>query len=484
MKILWSTSFFIFLMLTLMSCGQEQFGTTPQTQQSQPNAISAFQQASCSNHTLVKPEVDILYVVDNSSSSYWVSSSVKTAIQNTIGSISDQFDYRIIGTPLMETNAGDQDYQVLAKTPSSLPSTIPSTKIITSASQFSFFSSVTDGVEKGLDRVRSFVATHSSTGPISASPSNGLFRQGAYLFVVLVSNGRDTEVESSAGYGNGETLQNLTNFNSRKSALLHLKSSLSSQQFRLFSVTANVSQCKPGYLSSKKSYGAMSQALYDSHSGFTPKTDADHFDICGSGISSVFAEVNSSIQQIIVPHVYKYWPITFSETPTGLNTAEIRVYKSSPNSSPTLLPSSNWTYVSNSSQTSYNTRILPTAGEPTTARHLIQFTAGNEVTYPDCIQVTSTSNPEYFGYVVMAKNPQLSSIVLKINGQEIPKAASSTSPGWWFIGQQTRNIKVQNNGFSDLPAVLRTGHMVQLNGANNYYKSGDDVKIYYVPQTN
>jgi hypothetical protein len=85
----------------------------------------------------------------------------------------------------------------------------------------------------------------------------------------------------------------------------------------------------------------------------------------------------------------------------------------------------------------------------------------------------------------MAKDPQVSSIVLKINGQEIPKATSSTSPGWWFLdGQQTRNIKVQHNGFSDLPAVLRTGYMVKLNGANNYYKSGDDVKIHYVPKTN
>jgi hypothetical protein len=480
MKILWSTSFFILLMLTLMSCGKEQFGTTPQTQESQPNAVLGFQQASCSNRTLVQPQVDILYVVDNSGSTASLREGVRTSIINTASSVSKEFDYRIISTPLIETSAGNQDFQVLPKTAGSLPATIDSTKIISSASQFNFFSTPVYQAEVGLSRIKDFITAHQS---------DGLFRQGAYLFVVLVSNGRDTEVETvSIGCNGCAPTQNTAKFQARKSELLVLKSYLNSQQFRLFSVTANVKQDNTnctGAWSSKGSYGAMSQALYDSHSGFAPKAEADHFDICGSGISTVFAEVNSSIKQILVPHVYKYWPITFTETPTGLNTAEIKVYKSSTTSSPALLPSSSWTYISNSSQTSYNTRVLPSPGEPTTARHLIQFTAGNEVTYPDCIQITSTSNPEYFGYVVMAKDPQVSSIVLKINGQEIPQATSSTSPGWWFIdGQQTRNIKIQHNGFSDLPAVLRTGYMVRLNGASNYYKSGDDVKIYYVPKTN
>ncbi len=475
MKIYWSAFLSLFLLLALASCGGEQFGTTPQTNASQPNAVTAFQQASCSNYTLVKPEVDILYVVDNSTSSYYLANDIKTAIQNTISSISDQFDYRVIGTPLLKTSTGDEDYQVLAKSPDSLPATATNKKV-SSASEFTFFANLVPGSqEPGLERVRAFLTAHQA---------DGLFRQKSYLFVVLVSNGRDTDIETAMMGGSGETIQNLAVYNARKASLLTLKSYFASTQFRLFSMVTHPGCAKSGWLPSAKSYIQMSKDLYnqppypvDQGSDSSP----DSYDICSGSISGVFTGVNSAIKQIIVPHTYKYWPITFNDTPTGLNTNDIKVYKSSPTSAPTLLPASSWTYISNSSGTSYDTRILPTAGEPTTAHNLIQFTSGNEITYPDCIQITSTSNPEYFGFVVMGKKPNESTIILKINGQIIPQSSSN---GWSYVGLQTRNIKVANNGFSELPAALRTGYMVQLNGSSNYYKSGDNVEIYYVPATN
>ena len=183
MKIYWSTFLSLILLLALASCGGEQFGTTPQADKPSIDAVTGFQQASCSGHTLVKPLVDILYVVDNSTSSYYVANDIKTAIQNTVNSVSAEFDYRIIGTPLLETSSGNQDYQVLSKSQASLPASIPQSKIVTSSSQFNFFSNiVTDKPEIGLSRVQSFIANHQSD----------LFRQGAYLFIVLVSNGRDT----------------------------------------------------------------------------------------------------------------------------------------------------------------------------------------------------------------------------------------------------------------------------------------------------
>jgi hypothetical protein len=304
------------------------------------------------------------------------------------------------------------------------------------------------------------------------------------LFIVLVSNGRDTDIETAMPGGSGETIQNTTVYNSRKQSLLTLKSYLNSQQFRLFSLVTHPGCTKSGWMASSKSYVQMSKDLYLQSPFPTDQggdTTPDSYDLCQGTISGVFASVNNSIKQIIVPHTYKYWPISFSETATGLNTADIKVYKSSPSSSPVLLPSSAWTYISNSSQTNYNTRVLPTVGEPTTARHLIQFTSGNEVTYPDCIQITSTSNPEYFGYVVLNKVPRLETVILKINGQII---SQSSTNGWSYIGQQTRNIKVSHNGFSDTPAAIRTGYMLQLNGSGNYYKSGDNVEVYYIPSTN
>ena len=138
MKIYWSAFLSIFLLLALAGCGAEQFGTTPQSTSNLSNPLQVYQQSSCSGHTLIKPAVDILYVVDNSQSNYWISGDVKTGIQNTIASISSQFDYRVIGTPLLETTGGNSDYQVLAKDPSTLPITIPSTQVLTSSSQFIF----------------------------------------------------------------------------------------------------------------------------------------------------------------------------------------------------------------------------------------------------------------------------------------------------------------------------------------------------------
>lgn len=472
MKIYWSAFLSFSLLLALVGCGTEQFGTTPQEKAEKPNPVTGFQQASCTGHTLEKPAVDILYIVDNSASNTYVSQDIRTAIQNTINSISTEFDYRVIGTPLLKTSQGNEDYQILSR--SRLPSTIPSSKVVTSSTQFSFFNNVVNDVnvvEAGLGRAQNFISNHQTD----------LFRQGAYLFIVLVSNGRDTEVEKpDPAYGasaDAPTVQITTEFNKRKAEFAEIKKYLKSQQLRLFSVTANT-RCKSGYISSPLSYAAMSQALYDTH-GFGYKSSADHYDLCQpTSAGQIFADVNANIKQIIVPHTYKYWPITFSETATGLNTSEIKVYKSSPLQAPTLIPSSHWTYISNTNNTTYQSRVKPNVGEPINNRHLIEFTSGNEVTYPECIQVTSVSNLEYFGYVVIPKDPKPESVVLKINGRQIPP---STTDGWSLIGEQTRNIKIAHDGFSNKPEVVRNGYMLQLNGSNNYYKSGDSVEINYIP---
>src|SRR3989338_2492121 len=103
MKTYWSTFLSLSLLLVLASCGAEQFGTTPQSQIQPADPLISNNQVSCSNHTLIKPIVDVLYVVDNSTSNFYISSSVKTGIQKTIDGISSKFDYRIIGTPLIAT---------------------------------------------------------------------------------------------------------------------------------------------------------------------------------------------------------------------------------------------------------------------------------------------------------------------------------------------------------------------------------------------
>ena len=454
----------------MAGCGSEQFGTTPQTTSNQSDPLQVYQQSSCSGHTLVKPAVDILYVVDNSQSNYWISGEVRTGIQNTVASISDQFDYRIIGTPLLKTPEGNQDYQVLAKDPSSLPSSVASSKILTSSSQFTFFSNVVEGqLEAGLGRVQEFIADQPD-----------LFRKKAYLFIVLVSNGRDTEVESVNPNGSG-TVQNTSVFNSRKASLLNLKNAvLESLQLRLFSITANT-KCdpvRPGYWASPLSYGAMSKALYDSHAGMTYQATPDHYDLCSqSNVSSVFSNVNNSIKQIIVPHTYKYWPITSTDGTIDTQPGKIKVFKSSPNAAPVEL-TSGWSYLANPGN--QNTRILPTPGEPTNRAHLIQFDSSHYITYPDCVSISTSSNLEYFGYVDIPKIPKLESVVIKINGAEVPKT------GWSFMateGLQNINIKVAHDGYPNTPIIMRQGYMFKLT-SEYYYKSGDNIEVFYVPASN
>lgn len=471
MKTYWSAFFSMLLLLALAGCGAEQFGTTTSTTESPANPLTVFQQSTCSGHTLIKPIVDVLYVVDNSTSNGYISSSVKSAIQSTINSISSQFDYRIIGTPLLETPSGNDNFQVLAKDPSTLPA-FTAQKTVTSSSQFKFFSEeniVSGALEPGLDRVRSFITAHQS---------DGLFRQGAYLFVVVVSNGYDTDIEKVINVNGqtGYTTNGLSIYNQRKASFLQLKNYLNSQQFRLFSVAAHT-PCQSGWRAASKSYIQMSKDLYNEHPSLTDQSanpTPDSYNLC-NGAGAVFASVNSSIQQIIVPHTYKYVPITSTTGAIDTNPGQIKVYKVSPGAAQVEM-TSGWSYVANPGTT--NTRILPTVGEPTNLPHLIEFDSSHYITYPDCVSVKTVSNLEYFGYIALPKIPRLETVKIVINGAEVPISAWSLENGF-----QTKNIKVAHNGYPATPAVIREGYMIKLN-STHYYKSGDNVVVHYLPVSN
>lgn len=470
MKIKWSVFFSLLLLMALTSCGSEQFGTVPKSTTSEADPLKSYAHNSCSAFTLIKPKVDVLYVVDNSSSSYYIGSDIKNALSNTVNRLSSDFDYRVIGTPLIETSGGNNDYQVM--TNSSDLQGIPSdSRRISSAGSFSFFSNApVTGVERGLNRVVSFVDSH----------KNALIRNNAYLIVVLVSNGRDLEVEEDAGFGNGETRLNTANYNARLASLRSIHSTLNSLQLRMISVTAK-SVCSPGYRTAHKSYVKMSNDLYMDSKAQDSNANLDSYDLCSSGgIASIFTAINNSIKQVVLPHQYRYWPITFAENNEMVSKDEIKVQKISPNgSSVTLTRDTDWFYEDRGSAQTVNTRELPTPGEPITGRHFIRFS--NLVTYPDCVLVTSVSRTEYFGYIVLPQRPRIDTVSVRINGRVI---SQSSSNGWSDLTStsSTRNIKVPYPAPGDEnPPVIRTGFMLQLNGSANYYKSGDSVEVNFVP---
>lgn len=473
------SAFLLISSMLLTGCGKEEFGTPAQGQSSSANPLTVLEQNSCANLTLVNPQVDILYVVDNSTSSYYVPNDIKTAIRNTISSVSADFDYRVIGTPLLQTSSGNGDFQVLAKNPAALVGF--DSKKVASANDFSFFSSsnsVPGSNEPGLARVRDFLTAHSS---------DGLFRQNAYLFIILVSNGRDTDVEKGQNYNPQETFlaPNSTGgtiYGDRLNSLKQIKLALDSKQFRLFSVTGSTSgnaTCQSGYLTSNKSYVQMSRDLYESH---TPQltdqsgTYPDHYNLCGGSVSSVFTTVNASIKKIVLPHTYKYWPITFTSN-TGVDASKIKVFKSSPSSAQVqMVRNVEWKIPSPDPGRPLNTRTLPTPGEPTSAANVIEFLPGHEIVYPQCVSIVSESNLEYFKYIVMDKQPQPATIVVKVNGRTVPSSA------YTYRGQlYNQNTKVAHNGYSDQPPVNQSGFFIEITSSAEYYKSGDNVEVSFVP---
>lgn len=470
MKTYWS-AFFPLLLLSLVGCGSEQFGTASKSTSTQADGLKSFQQLSCSTYTLIKPKVDILYVVDNSLSNTYIESGIRSAVSETVNSISKEFDYRVIGTNLLPDSTPYNDYQVLTNSSDILPSEAAGKKVI-SASELNFFELPADEtiMETGLSRVVNFI-----------NNKPGLFRTNAYLLIVLVSNGRDEEVQySTSPTGNGSA-QNATLYNQRLASFTSIKSSLNLQQLRFMSVTPDRGCTRDGWRDAETSYNQMSRDLYQASGAKDNGSARDHYNLCGStSISSIFASVNNSIKQVVVPHVYKYWPITFAENNETVSLSEIQVYKVTGNNAPVLLPSSSWTY--RNIPGGVNTRVSPTPGEFNSGSHFVEFNSSSYITYPDCVQVKSVSRTEYFGFVVIPQEPVASSIVVRVNGKDIP---NSSTNGWSYLGNVSvpRNIKMPYPASGDeLPAVYKTGFMVQLNGSANYYKSGDSVEVFYTPQ--
>lgn len=468
MKTYRSTFLSLLILAVLTGCGNEQFGTGGQSSNDSVPSVSAYSAQSCSSYTLIKPKVDVVYVVDNSASTYYVASDIKTGLKNTVDTLSSDFDYRVIGTPLIQTANGNEDYQVMTNS-SDIAGLPGSPKRISSSSDFTFFSNAAGGgYERGLDRAYSFVNYHRSSG---------LIRSNAHTIIVLVSNGRDNDVEAQSPYGNGEPIYNSANFSSALSKMKTLKNA--GYQLRFSSVTAQ-SSCKSGWFSSLKSYVQMSKEIYQYTSGIEGATDQDGastpdaYDLCSRGFTSVFSSVNSSIKQVLIKHGYRFWPITFlNNGDNNVDQDKIVVTKVSSSGAKTVLTrGSDWTFVDEGSSMSIMTREAPTSGEPVNGRFFVRFS--NLLYYPDCVLVTSVSQTETFNKVVLPKKPLLP-VTVKVNGAEIPQSALNTSQ---VNTSQTVNIKIAP---ANTTPVMRTGFVITITDPQYYYKSGDSIETLYTP---
>lgn len=477
MELKWSAILSLALLL-LTACGKEEFGSTPTTNTSKADGVKQFEQSFCQKPSEIHPKVDILFLVDNSKSTYYLPDDIKLAIRNMVSQVSSDFDYHLIGTGLLPNDATPfNDYQLLTNSNDNLSPEASSRKIISPSELNFFLAKPVEGVfEAGLRRAIEFINAN-------VANSSGLFRQNANLLVVIFSNGRDTDIEKKAEWEGGGTVFSATAYNERLESFKYIKNSLLNlTQLRLFSLTAH-SACNPGWFSSRDSYGKMASALYD-YAGATDSTSKDSYDLC-SGISNVFAPVNSSIRMVEVRHTYRYWPITFANSSNVRNDfGTISVFKVENGTITELKENDQWTYYAhdgsplNVREPIPNEPVLPGGTVP--GHHFVRFTDSSLITSPPtCVMMKSSTRTEYFGYVILNQQPKVDTIVLRINGKLIPK---SDTNGWSYVGNKmNQNIKMPYPKSGDqFPAAYRSGFMLQLNDASNYYKSGDSVEANFI----
>ena len=454
----------LLLMALLGACSKEEFAGSPKSDSFTADAVRVFQNQTCANHTLVKPPVDVLYVVDNSPSAIFLGATVKEQIRQTVQAISSEFDYHILVAPLLATSTvGENSFPMLTN----VPGNVSYNNIVSpeGLNVSTFFAGTTGAnAENGFDRAVQVIGNY-------RGGSKPVFRNGAHTIVILVSNGDDNTVISQF---NGQRSFNSTIFSQKVNNFRNLKTNMNAQQFRFFSVVGHTA-CQSGW-DEGYAYKQMSQVLYQDSAASDQGSDAtpDSYNLCTGEAASMYSGVNNSIRQELIDHRYNFWPVTNS-TDTNINTNDIQVFKVV-NGSTISIPQAvmnGWQLVPGGVQTR-NTRYAPTAGEPATGI-LISLNGSAEVVYPECMVIRTSTPIEEYQYVVLPTQPIESSIVIRVRGQQISQGAPN---GWTYEGFRTnQDIKVP--GTSNVP-TLKTGYFVRLNGSSKYV-SGDTIESFYAP---
>ena len=497
--IILSQMIFIFI---LASCAEEQFAPPRQDESQTANPIQTSNSTSCSSFTLIKPKVDFLFLWDNSTSSVFINSQTKTALNNTIDLISSRFDYHIMMAPLV-VNSSNVNYEAkfMSDTPVGLGSSALAMKIDrTYASAYlESFSAATGSYEEGVKR---------SVDLIKSNISNGVFRPNSNVVIVVMSNQDDSSwhnypvaAADRADYINEQAKKLLcVRGNYTPSSGVCTGSNLNSLQMRFMSISAfNPEGTTCGGINSWKqgsTYQEMSKKIY--LTGYTngaqqsdPLTggygDYDAYDICSqSNFSYVFDGINNSINSTLLTHKYDYWPVATSGS-ANIDPNEVRVFKDGQELTRLYppVPSGNSGFSFDNVVQTQNTRYSPSAGEPFTG-YMVRLYENGRVTYPECMVVKTQTPKEFFGYVQLQTKPLESSITLRINGVTIPKSSTN---GWQLLksGSNPRyynslNIKItsQTDFTAGSPAVNKSGYFLQLNGSA-VHSNGAQIELSYDP---
>ncbi len=491
---------YFLLCLFLISCAEEEFGQTTRTTTEAIQAREEYTIASnCDNNfTLVKPPVDFLFLFDNSTSTQFITPDTKAAIRNTLKYVSEEFNYHVMVAPLLPGVGGVNDGASLAVTntdglDASAQSLVVANDSADLLDRVANITKQTGSREYGFAR---------AVDIISNNRSNGIFRDNAYTIIVTISN-EDSDWPGS-NTNQPDPQDQVDDFNNNKNALVNLSNSMSAEQFRYITIGPERNNCAPSYISGYREahrYKRMSLEIYkhnrDQKQNFVdpsplPATDVDsdgvyeegeipdYFNLCSGNYQSIFNKVNDTIKAVVLNHTYNHWPITLSFDQT-FDPITLRVFKFLDDNNQIEIPESvfnGYEYLG-FQQTPINTRILPTPGEPASG-FLIKLNGTAQVTYPECIVIKTLATADYFGYIVVNEEPNLSSVNFTKNGQSY---SESSTNGWQYLGfQENFNIRINSptNYSPALPPANRTGYVFKLNG-NAVYTNGDSIKLDFFP---
>ncbi len=513
--------------LGLNSCGEESFSTKSKSDGIVTNTVTTNSTSSCASFTLVKPKVDFLFLWDNSTSTTFINEDTKSALAQVVENISDRFDYHIMLSPLViDSSASTNDYsKLIASSSEGLAGSAISMMIPSSSasSALNSFAPASGSLESGVSRAVSLIKNN---------VSNGIFRGGSYLYIVVMSNQDDNSWSEGQAQVAGSEREEYVQEQVKKLLCIrgnYLPSgstctgvNLNSTQLRFMNITSftdSSSSCS-GVSSVKKgeTYQDVSSAIYSTpyriwtdangngqldlsseitgsdfnrHVDQDDRSKPDSYNICNrTNFSSIFDGINSSINQAIIAHKYDYWPVATSGA-AAIDPAEIQVIKDGKSmiklTEPVTSSSASGFTFTNSVQT-VNTRYEPTAGESFSG-YVVKLYGNARVTYPECIQVKTQTPKEYFGYINMSSKPVESSIVVRINGVQV---SQSTTNGWELIKSNgeaqyftTKNIKIKSpTDYTEAtPAIIKSGYMLKLYGSA-VYSNGAAVEVFYDPAAN
>ena len=237
----------------------------------------------------------------------------------------------------------------------------------------------------------------------------------------------------------------------------------------------------------------MSDAIYDFMDYTDDNTSSkDSVDLCSGNYKSLFTSINNSIKAVVVGHKYDHWKIS-SASEAQIQNNDITVTKILADGQKINVPigsQNGFEYIGHKSNRNTRYAVMRDTnndgipeevldpGEPQTGL-MIQLNGSARIEYPECIIAKTRTPTEYFGYIALPREPQVSTISVTVNGQNLPQ---NTTSGWSYVGwRDILNIKVPGSTNASVnPPLNKTGYFIQLHG-DAILTNGDDITVHYKP---